>query len=161
MHHATICFLMDKKEHKVLLGMKKRGFGAGKYNGYGGKVEDGESYQVAAARELQEESGVIVLPDHLVKHAELHFTFPKKKDWDQIVHVFVAERWEGIAIETDEMKPYWTLFHTIPYDQMWQADKHWLPLVLQEKKIKAYIPFAEDNESMARIQLTSISAFGK
>ena len=28
---------------EVLLGMKKRGFGAGKINGYGGKIEKGET----------------------------------------------------------------------------------------------------------------------
>ncbi|KAJ1429629.1 hypothetical protein B484DRAFT_396306, partial [Ochromonadaceae sp. CCMP2298] len=28
---------------EVLLGMKKRGFGAGKWNGFGGKMDPGES----------------------------------------------------------------------------------------------------------------------
>ena len=157
MHAATLCFLINKQEGKILLGLKKRGFGAGKYNGYGGKINDGETIQEAALRELREESGIVVYPSYLIKHAELHFTFPRKEAWNQIVHVFVAEQWEGNDSETDEMKPYWTLFHTIPYDKMWQGDKHWLPLVLQGKKIKAYITFAEDNESMARIQLTRVS----
>ena len=34
--HLTLVFLRDGS--KVLLGMKKRGFGAGKWNGFGGKV---------------------------------------------------------------------------------------------------------------------------
>lgn len=35
---------------KVLLGMKKRGFGAGKWNGFGGKVNPGETIEDAARR---------------------------------------------------------------------------------------------------------------
>ena len=34
---TTLCLL--KKENAILLAMKKRGFGAGKYNGVGGKIE--------------------------------------------------------------------------------------------------------------------------
>ena len=35
---------------KVLLGMKKRGFGEGRWNGFGGKVETGETIPEAAVR---------------------------------------------------------------------------------------------------------------
>lgn len=38
----TLMFLANS-EGKLLLGMKKRGFGSGKYNGFGGKVEKGET----------------------------------------------------------------------------------------------------------------------
>jgi NADH pyrophosphatase NudC (nudix superfamily) len=37
----------------VLLGMKKRGFGVGRWNGFGGKVQEGESLENAARRLLQ------------------------------------------------------------------------------------------------------------
>jgi hypothetical protein len=40
--------LNDHKE--ILLGMKKRGFGAGKWNGFGGKLEENESNEDAAKR---------------------------------------------------------------------------------------------------------------
>jgi 8-oxo-dGTP pyrophosphatase MutT (NUDIX family) len=38
----------DKRE--ILLGMKKRGFGVDKWDGFGGKIEDGESNEIAAKR---------------------------------------------------------------------------------------------------------------
>ncbi len=44
----TLVFLVD--DDRVLLGMKKRGFGAGKWNGFGGKVEPGETIEEAAIR---------------------------------------------------------------------------------------------------------------
>ena len=46
----TLVFL--RREGEVLLGMKKRGFGEGKWNGFGGKVEAGETIVEAAAREV-------------------------------------------------------------------------------------------------------------
>lgn len=60
--HDSIMMLKEKKKVKlfslvlirdqdrVLLGQKKRGFGLGKWNGFGGKVELGESMIDAAKR---------------------------------------------------------------------------------------------------------------
>ena len=45
---------------KVLLGMKKRGFGQGRWNGFGGKLHEGETIEQAAKRETFEEAGVQV-----------------------------------------------------------------------------------------------------
>ena len=54
----TLVFL--REDCRVLLGMKKRGFGAGKWNGFGGKIETGETITEAAVREVKEECGYIV-----------------------------------------------------------------------------------------------------
>lgn len=45
---------------KILLGMKKRGFGAGRWNGFGGKVLSGETIEETAKREIREEAGIEV-----------------------------------------------------------------------------------------------------
>ena len=59
----TLVFL--RREGEVLLGMKKRGFGEGKWNGFGGKVEAGETIVEAAAREVREECGYVVKTEDL------------------------------------------------------------------------------------------------
>ncbi len=41
---------MVTNESNILLGLKKRGFGSGKWNGFGGKVEANESIEEAAKR---------------------------------------------------------------------------------------------------------------
>ena len=46
------------RDERVLLGMKKRGFGEGRWNGFGGKLHEGETCEEAALRELEEESGL-------------------------------------------------------------------------------------------------------
>ena len=50
MRPTTLCF--PKRENLFLLGRKKRGFGAGYYNGFGGKIEDRESFRACAVREV-------------------------------------------------------------------------------------------------------------
>ena len=52
----TLCIPI--KENGVLLGLKKRGFGSGRWNGFGGKVEEGETIEQATLRELDEEVGI-------------------------------------------------------------------------------------------------------
>ena len=47
MRPTTLCF--PKRDDLFLLGRKKRGFGAGYYNGFGGKIEDGESFRACAS----------------------------------------------------------------------------------------------------------------
>ena len=44
----TLVFV--KEPGKILLGMKKRGFGQGRWNGFGGKVEKGETILEGAKR---------------------------------------------------------------------------------------------------------------
>ena len=89
MRNATLMLIVD--ENKILLGMKKRGFGEGKWNGFGGKVNEGETIEEAAIREMKEEAGVIVDKNHMEKVAELCFTFPfvpKEKKFDQFLYSF-------------------------------------------------------------------------
>ena len=53
MKPTTLVFPIDE-QNRILLGRKKRGFGANKYNGFGGKLDDGESFRECAIRELYE-----------------------------------------------------------------------------------------------------------
>ena len=48
------------QDSKILLTMKKRGFGVGFWNGFGGKVKEGETIEAVAIRETEEESGIVV-----------------------------------------------------------------------------------------------------
>ena len=95
----------------------------------------------AAMRETEEEIGTKI--KELEKVAVLNFTFPYNQDWNQSVHVFLAKNWEGEPAESEEMAPKWFKFHEIPYDEMWDDDKFWLPYILSGKKLKADFIFKE------------------
>ena len=133
MKMGTLCLVVDGE--KILLGMKKEGFGAGRWNGFGGKVKDGEILESAALRELTEEAGISTEPSALQKVAVLTFHFAGKPEWQ--VHVFRVSAWTGEPHETKEMRPAWHDIRNMPYAEMWEADRHWLPLVLDGKRIEA------------------------
>ena len=75
--------------------------------------------------------------------ALLKFRFPYKKDWNQDVHVFLAKSWKGEPEESEEMLPQWFKISSIPYQEMWDDDKMWLPHVLAGKKLEADFIFKE------------------
>uniref|UniRef100_A0A8B9BN24 Oxidized purine nucleoside triphosphate hydrolase n=2 Tax=Anser TaxID=8842 RepID=A0A8B9BN24_9AVES len=123
---------------RILLGMKKRGFGAGLWNGFGGKVQPGESIEEAAHRELQEESGLTV--DTLQKMGQITFEFVGNPDLME-VHIFRADHFNGEPKESDEMRPQWFQLDEVPFSQMWPDDSYWFPLLLQKKKFHGYFKF--------------------
>ncbi len=121
---------MVLSNNKILLGYKKRGFGAGYWNGFGGKVEPGEDIESAAKRELLEEVGITA---HTIEPAGiLEFSFasdPKQLE----VHVFHVTAYEGEPEETEEMRPNWFAVADIPFSEMWPDDMYWLPVLLAQK----------------------------
>ncbi len=153
MVQATICFLIADNPRRVLLGLKKRGFGAGKYNGFGGKLADGEDVRSAAVREVREECGLEVHPGDLVPAGRLRFLFPFRPEFDHDVRVFRVCAWRGEPRESEEMRPEWFRVGEIPYDRMWQDDGHWLPRVLEGDVIEGEFTFAADNETVAGFSL--------
>jgi mutator protein MutT len=152
MYSTTLCFLVT--ERKILLGMKKTGFGQGKYNGFGGKIEQGETVRQATVRELEEESGIKVKEEQLELVGTLDFIFPASPQLHHDVHIFVVRTWQGQPVETEEMKPQWFLFSDIPYSEMWQDDLYWLPKVLAGKKIRGTVLFADNNEDVCEVNLS-------
>jgi ADP-ribose pyrophosphatase YjhB (NUDIX family) len=153
MRDTTLCFLVetfDNKISSVLLAMKKRGFGVNWYNGVGGKTNEGESIESAAVREVFEEISVSVNPLDLKKVALIKFEFADNPEWNQIMHVYFVEEWEGEPRESEEMKPEWFNSESIPYSQMWPDDKFWLPQVMQGKKVEAYFKLDKNNNILAQ-----------
>ena len=145
-----VTLVLPIRDGKILLGMKKRGFGAGKINGFGGKLNEGESIEVAAVRELEEEIGISAEIWNLEKVGELDFYFPHHEDdsWNQRVHLFLVKEWEGEPVESEEMSCEWYNFKDVPFEKMWDDDKYWLPRVLDGKKIKGVFHFGGDNNAL-------------
>ena len=149
MKHVTIMFL--RREGELLLAMKKRGFGKGKWNGAGGKVEPGETPLAAAVRETEEEVGVT--PLNAKKACELDFFLTHEPDFNNYAHVFVATEWDGEPHETEEMRPQWFPEATLPYAEMWGDDKEWLPHLLAGKRFRATYTLDEhDNIIHSKMQ---------
>lgn len=136
---ATLMFIV--KDGQMLLIEKKRGHGAGKINGPGGKIDEGESALAAAIRETQEE--LLITPLAPRKLGELHFAM---SDYPSILcHVYLAEDYEGTPTETEEAIPVWYTLDSLPYQRMWEDDRYWLPLLVEKRSFLGRFVFEGDN----------------
>ncbi|MEM8485537.1 MAG: 8-oxo-dGTP diphosphatase [Bacteroidota bacterium] len=135
---ATLAFVI--KEGQILLIRKKRGLGAGKINGPGGRLEANETIVACAIREAQEELGIT--PINPVKRGELKFQFAD--GYSIHVHVFRAEDLEGTPIETDEAIPIWAGLDAVPYDEMWEDDEIWIPHLIAGRTFAGRFIFDDD-----------------
>ena len=122
---GTILFVIN--DAQILLIHKKRGLGAGKINGPGGRLDDGETPSECAVREVEEE--LRISPTGVTEGGELQFQFID--GYSIHVWVFRASGFVGTPEETDEADPLWTPIDEIPYDRMWPDDRIWLPLLLE------------------------------
>jgi len=141
-----LTLVMLIKDNRILLGMKKRGFGANRWNGFGGKLHEGESLEAAAKRETQEEAGVVV--EDLEPRGILRFGFEGQEEQLE-VHVFVANNWQGEPTESEEMRPQWFNFDEIPYHSMWLDDPFWLPHVLAGKSVQGTFQFQDQTHLLS------------
>ncbi|KAJ2915875.1 hypothetical protein MD484_g4536, partial [Candolleomyces efflorescens] len=133
--HYTNAFIVH--DGKILLGMKKRGWGIGKFNGFGGKVDQGETPLEAAKRELEEEAGI----QAPLEYAGTLIFLTDDVEWAFHIHIYRADTYTGTVTESEEMKPEWfsasedtaTDLPPIPFDRMWETDDAWLPLLIAKK----------------------------
>lgn len=132
----TLCLAVDSD--RVLLGMKKRGFGAGRWNGFGGKLEPGETVDKAARREMLEEVGLTI--GKMVKIGQIEFEWQGNPEIHE-VHLFRVDTFEGVPVETEEMRPQWFDFDELPFDSMWPDDRFWFPTFLDGRFFKARFLF--------------------
>lgn len=139
---VTLSFI--REGDRLLLAFKKRGFGQGKWNGYGGKVIVGETIIEAAIREIQEEATIEV--KELAKRGLINFFWPSHKFQPIECHLFEIINYEGEPSETEEMKPRWFSINDLPYNEMWADDPHWLPHFLEDKKFNASFVFNDADE---------------
>jgi len=90
---STLIILTNVNERKLLLGKKLRGFGTGKYNGFGGRLERTEIDPTpahCAQRELLEEANLSIDLDEFVTGSvgTLSFTFQDQENIRMLVHLF-------------------------------------------------------------------------
>lgn len=140
----------------VLLGRKRRGMGFGKWNGFGGKIEAGETMRGCAVRELREECGLRANSASLCLAADLYFHQPSDPSWSHAGAVYFVYKWEGEPVLSEEMEPRWFAADALPFDEMWEADRIWLPRLLAGKKLRGTIYFDTDGDHVTETEFEEV-----
>lgn len=139
-------------EHReVLLGRKRRGFGAGRVVAPGGKIEPGESPEHAAARELWEETGLQART--LRPCGVLTFVFVDDAVHDMRAHLFTTCDVVGTPSDSDELALRWARLDDIPFETMWPDAQHWLPVVLADEVVEATFVYDAGGVTLERFEL--------
>jgi len=148
---AVLCFIVE--EGRILLIEKKRGLGAGKVNGPGGRIEAGETPLQAALRETEEEVGV--LPLGVRQAGVLSFQFTD----GYALHctVFRADSFRGKFRETEEAIPFWSELDSIPFERMWADDVHWMKYLLGGTYFEGFFSFDQDRMLSCRVRVAGLS----
>ncbi len=153
---TTIVFPLE--DDRILLGMKKTGFGEGWLNGFGGKIKPGESYPECAVREVDEEARIEIKKSTLRHAANLVFRFGG--EIGVVSRAYTTNEFEGEPTETDEMRPQWFPQDQLPFDAMWPGDRKWIPQILARQAILPMgfiVDFTKDKEFVAIEQVDADS----
>ncbi|XP_057298262.1 oxidized purine nucleoside triphosphate hydrolase-like [Hydractinia symbiolongicarpus] len=151
----TLVLILNEHEKKILLGMKKRGFGCGRWNGFGGKKQGNETIEKCAERETFEECGLTMVKYTKVGHMIFEFVGdPVLLD----VYVFRCTDYTGDITESEEMRPQWFTYSDVPFEHMWPDDHQWFPYMLKNQKFKAYYLF-QGHDKILKEELSLVDAF--
>jgi 8-oxo-dGTP diphosphatase len=140
---TTICYLINKKG-EVLLQNKARGFGQGKWNGPGGKVDPGETPEEAIIREVEEETGIKI--NKLIKRGEHEFIFPHDLSINNYTYIYISDNFEGEPENKGEGELRWYALDDIPLEKMWDDDRYWLKDALNGRQVDMRFYFNKDNK---------------
>ena len=135
MHEQLVTLCIIVQEGRVLLMRKKRGIGAGKINAPGGKVDPDETPLAAAIRETEEE--ICVTPLEPALRGQLRFHFKGGQTLRCLI--YLTTRFSGEPRETAEALPQWHPVDALPYDEMWEDDRLWLPMLLAGKSFEGSV----------------------
>jgi 8-oxo-dGTP diphosphatase len=134
---ATLCYVIDIKQNSTLMihrVKKENDYHEGKWNGLGGKFEQGESPEECAIREIEEESGLKVKSVNM----KGFITFPLfdgKEDW--YVFLFTTNDFEGKLIDSPEGNLAWVPNDKLTELNLWDGDKYFIPWLFQDKFFSA------------------------
>ncbi len=145
---ATLCYI--KKDGKTLMlhrNKKKNDMNSGKWIGLGGKIEDGETPEECAIREIKEESGLIA--KNLIFKGFLTFPqFDNIETW--YVFLYLITQFEGELINSNEGTLKWVDDKELFELPMWEGDMIFLKW-LNEKGIYS-AKFTYNNERFINYQ---------
>jgi 8-oxo-dGTP diphosphatase len=138
---ATLCYVkQDGKTLMVYRNKKLNDIHEGKWNGLGGKFEDGETPEECVRREVREEAGLII------QNPRMHglLMFPKFKGNDWYVFVFTATDFSGELIESPEGRLEWIDDDRFAELNLWESDRIFLPWLEEGKFFSARFEYAGD-----------------
>ena len=130
MKNNTLCYIEKDGCYLMLHRVKKKNdANRGKWIGFGGQFEEGESPEACVCREVLEETG-LVLTDYRYRGI---VTFASDVYETELMHLFTADGFEGVLREEcDEGEMAWVAKAALSELPMWEGDRVFLDLLTRD-----------------------------
>ena len=123
---TVVCYLRQNDSYLLLYRNKKKNdYNHDKWIGVGGHLEENETPDLAAIREVKEETGLNV--NSLSLMGEILFI---DNDYEETMFVYEITDFSGSLIECDEGELRWIPIKDIYHYPMWEGDKAFLPRLI-------------------------------
>ena len=127
---STLCYIERDGCYLMLHRVKKQqDVNAGKWIGVGGKLEDGESPDECAAREVLEETGLTLINPRM----RGVITFVSAGWDDEIMFLYTGDAEGEVRPDCDEGVLRWVPVGDVPALNLWQGDRVFLKLLLESE----------------------------
>lgn len=127
---STLCYIERDGCYLMLHRVKKQqDVNAGKWIGVGGKLEEGESPDECAAREVKEETGLTLVNPRM----RGVITFVSAGWDDEIMFLYTGEGEGDVRPDCDEGVLRWVPVGDVPALNLWQGDRVFLKLLLESE----------------------------
>lgn len=145
--NASLSIVEDTTTRRFLMIRHQRGINKGHLNFPGGKQEQGETMEECVIRETKEETGLDIKNPRLVGYIE----FPGA---DLAVYVYWSTEYLGSLHEKqDEVNAFWQDENQIPYAEMRDADRDFLPEILEGKYVRRRYVYDENGHVKEKTEL--------
>ncbi len=149
MKEQTLCHVLDGE--KLLLKRASRGISLGRWNAPGGNIDEGESPEECAVREVFEETGLRV--KNLFSHGIMNFYLDGKEELSVKGHLFSTREFEGEIRSSEEGEVRWFDADKLPLAEMWPDDEFWLNLMLSGRRFNADFYMGKGNKSIVKYSI--------
>ena len=138
----SVCCYLKKNDCYLLLyrNKKERDVNHDKWIGVGGHIEKGETPDMAAIREIKEETNFDVRS--LKCAGEVLFIYD---DYQELMYLYEIDDFTGVIMPCDEGELRWIPIVDIYQYPMWEGDKLFLPkLINHEPYFKMTLVYRDD-----------------
>ncbi|CAN5191435.1 hypothetical protein BH09PAT1_BH09PAT1_6760 [soil metagenome] len=157
MQQAILCFLI--RDDEILLAESNYRPDKKTWNGITGFVTDTKKLDYDTSKILFDAIKVRTYASDLKKVGVMHlYTISDEHIQEKALtqSIFICKKWQGEPRFAGNFRPRWYTFDTIPYDDMFEDTKEWLPKIIDGEKLIIEI-LSQTNDDTHKTEVRNVN----